>query len=158
MWTHVSNYLFYPHPRENASVIFREPCPYRRCFRCSRSVYRANPTPRAQPGPHPRQGVGLPPTPRRRSRPVVDVVPDDPPLRPPPAPPRSANPRPGAGCTRGILRGARPCPQPPRRGRRPRRPERSSTAHLAAFRRPPPGRGMLSRYIMRHAVKSRRNP
>ena len=90
MWTHVSNYLFYPHPRENASVIFRKPN-----------------------APRP---AGAPPPPgcRMTADPAVS--------------------------------------QPPRRGRRPRRPAAAASAGLTAFRRPPSGRGMLSRHITRHAV------
>ena len=90
MWTHVSNYLFYPHPRENASVIFRKPN-----------------------APRP---AGVPPPPGRRM---------------------TADPA---------------VSQPPRRGRRPRRPAAAASAGLTAFRRPPSGRGMLSRHITRHAV------
>ena len=90
MWTHVSNYLFYPHPRENASVIFRKPN-----------------------APRP---AGAPPPPgcRMTADPAVS--------------------------------------QPPRRGRRPRRLAAAASAGLAAFRRPPPGRGMLSRHITRRTA------
>ena len=46
-------------------------------------------------GFHPRPDAGLPPAPRRRSRPVGDGVPDVPPSRSPPTPPRSAGTRRG---------------------------------------------------------------
>ena len=42
----------------------------------------------------------------------------------------------------------------PRRGRRPRRPAAAVSADPTAFHRPPPGRGMVSRYIMRHMARS----
>ena len=41
----------------------------------------------------------------------------------------------------------------PRRGRRPRRPAVTASADPTAFHRPPPGRGMVSRYIMRHMAR-----
>ena len=41
----------------------------------------------------------------------------------------------------------------PRRGRRPRRPAAAVSADPTAFHRPPPGRGMVSRYIMRHMAR-----
>ena len=52
------------------------------------------------------------------------------------------------GITAGIMAAHPPC-----RGRRPRRPAVTVTASPTAFRRPPPGRGITSRYIMRHAVR-----
>ena len=82
-----------------------------------------------------------------RSRPVGVGVPDDPNVRPPPTSPRSAGPRPGAGCSRGILCGTRLSPAATRRGRRPRRPFPSSIASPTTFLQspsrggapPPPG-------------------
>ena len=42
---------------------------------------------------------------------------------------------------------------PPCRGRRPRRPAAAVFASLTAFRPPRPGRGMISRHIMRHTAR-----
>ena len=42
---------------------------------------------------------------------------------------------------------------PPCRGRRPRRPAVTVFASLTAFRPPLPGRGMISRHIMRHTAR-----
>ena len=42
---------------------------------------------------------------------------------------------------------------PPCRGRRPRRPAAAVSADPTAFHRPPPGRGMISRHIMRHTAR-----
>ena len=119
-----------------------EPRPYRRCFRCSRLVSRASSTFHAAARTCKFRGA------RPVCCPAVGVgVLDDPNVRPPPTSPRSAGPRPGAGCSRGILRGTRSCPQPPRRGRRPRRPFPSSIASPTTFLQspsrggapPPPG-------------------
>ena len=52
------------------------------------------------------------------------------------------------GITAGIMAAHPPC-----RGRRPRRPAVTVFASPTALRRPPPGRGITSRYIMRHAVR-----
>ena len=58
-------------------------------------------------------------------------------------------PSPGRQFTAGPT-----APQPPCRGRRPRRPAAAVSADPTAFHRPPPGRGMVSRYIMRHMARS----
>ena len=52
------------------------------------------------------------------------------------------------------VNGGPTAPQPPCRGRRPRRPAAAVSADPTAFHRPPPGRGMVSRYIMRHMARS----
>ena len=57
-------------------------------------------------------------------------------------------PSPGRRFTAGPT-----APQPPCRGRRPRRPAAAVSADPTAFHRPPPGRGMVSRYIMRHMAR-----
>ena len=97
----------------------------------ARAKTRNNP---AGAGSHPLPGVGLPPAPRRRSRPVGDGVPDVPLSWPPPALPSSASP--DRACDDLAVYYAAHGPSPTRRrGRCPRRPFPSSTASPTAARR-----------------------